>query len=153
MTGPGAANTVHPIPSPPPGTVTISNGANTVQIRDGTGGVTVSSSRPGTITVTNGSESQTLSGGSLTISGAKGIGGDKSVQVGAVNGEGRAAVAIAPPPPPPPGKPCCSDQFDSGFASGVDNVIKGISDFGHGVAHGFQGGPAPPPTTSTTTQY
>ena len=100
MPGPGAANTVHPISSPPAGTVTISNGVNSVQIKDGTGGVTVSSTRPGTITVSNGSESKTLSGSSLTVSGAKGIGSGQGVQVGTKNGEGRTVVAIKPVTPP-----------------------------------------------------
>jgi hypothetical protein len=124
VTGLGAANTVRPIPSPPPSTVTISNGVSSVQIKDGAGGVTVSSSRAGTITVSNGTESQTLAGGALTISGAKGIGGGQNIQVGAANGEGRTVVAIKPPTTT---VPVDTSKAPPGVTVGDDAVFVGKS--------------------------
>ena len=146
VSGPGGSNTIHPIPSPPPGTVTITNGVTTYQIPNGAGGVSVSSNSPGTITVTNGTETRTLNGGSLTVSGAIGVGGSKDVEVGPRNGEGSTVVAIKPPPTPP----VYQGEDLRAFSRGT--VLDGIADFGYGRTHGFAPGPAPPPTTSTTTQ-
>ncbi|OKO74906.1 hypothetical protein [Bradyrhizobium sp. AS23.2] len=96
------ANTIHPIPSLPAGNVTVSNGVTKYEIPNGAGGVSAYSSSPGKITVTNGKDSVTLNGGTVTISGnALGVGGDKSIQVGARNGEGKTVVSVAPTPVAP----------------------------------------------------
>lgn len=96
------ANTIHPIPSPPAGNVTVSNGVTKYEIPNGAGGVSAYSSGPGKITVTNGKDSVTLNGSSVTVSGnALGVGGDKSIQVGARNGEGKTVVSVAPTPKAP----------------------------------------------------
>jgi hypothetical protein len=92
VSGPGAVNTIHPIASPPPHTVTISDGVNTFQIPDGAGGVTVTSTRPGTITVSNGVQTQTLSGIKMTISGALGVGVAKGIQVGRPDAPGSTVI-------------------------------------------------------------
>ena len=111
--------------------------------------MSVYSDKPGTITVTNGKESTTLSGGSLTLSGnVVGVGGGQGVEVGPRNGEGNTVVAIKPEPPPPASRPI--ENFEGN--NPVLNILKGVNDFGYGVAHGFAPGPAPGPTTSTIQQ-
>jgi hypothetical protein len=96
------ANTIHPIMSPPAGNVTVSNGVTKYEIPNGPGGVSAYSSSPGQITVTNGKDKVTLNGGTVTVSGnALGVGGDKSIQVGAKNGEGKTVVSVAPTPKAP----------------------------------------------------
>lgn len=93
-------NTIHPIPSPPAGNVTVSNGVTKYEIPDGAGGVSAYSSAPGKITVTNGKDSVTLNGSSVTVSNALGVGAAQSnVHVGARNGEGKTVVSVAPTPP------------------------------------------------------
>lgn len=92
-----ALNTIHPIPSPPAGNVTVSNGVTKYEIPNGAGGVSAYSSGPGKITVTNGKDSVTLNGSSVTVSNALGVGAaQNNVQVGARNGEGKTVVSVAP---------------------------------------------------------
>ena len=130
----GAMNAIHPIASPTPHKVTISNGVNSLQIDDGAGGVTVSSNSPGTITVSNGHDSQTLSGGTLTVSGALGIGSGNGVQVGPTNGEGKTVIALTPPPPPPAAEPSHVISHP-GILSGISDAIgDGLDSVGHGIA-------------------
>lgn len=127
-------NAIHPIASPTPHKVTISNGVNSLQIDDGAGGVTVSSNSPGTITVSNGHNSQTLSGGTLTVSGALGIGSGNGVQVGPTNGEGKTVIALTPPPPPPAAEPGHVISHP-GILSGISDAIgDGLDSVGHGIA-------------------
>jgi transcriptional regulator with XRE-family HTH domain len=145
----------HPAPGTnPPTVVTVSNGVSTYQLQNGPGGVAVYSDRPGSITVTNGTESKTLTGGSLTLSGTViGVGAGQNIEVGTRNNEGNTVVAIKPEPPPATPLPNGgNNDFRSGGGVGVD-ILNGVSDFGYGLTHGFAPGPAPPPTTSTTTQY
>ena len=167
-TGTGMTNTIHPITSPPPGTVTISNGVTTYQIPNGAGGVSAFSGNPdeGWITITNGTESRSLKGGSVTVSGAIGIGGDANdIEVGSPNGEGKTVVAIrphpapaAPPAPPVPGH--VTGGPEGGFFGALGNSIL---DAGKAVGRGAVdvisvGGPTPgtpgagEPKTSTSTQ-
>ena len=98
-----AANTIHPIPSPPAGNVTVSNGVTKYEIPNGAGGVSAYSSGAGKITVTNGKDSVTLNGSSVTVSNALGVGAaQNNVQVGARNGEGKTVVSVAPQKAPTP---------------------------------------------------
>jgi hypothetical protein len=150
--GTAGTNTIHPIvgpAAPTGGLVTVSNGGSKVQIPNGPGGVAVYSTSPGMITVTNGTTSETLPGGSVTLSGnVIGVAGGNNVQVGARNQEGNTVVAIAPDAPPPP-RPQNNDAFGDHTFGGI---FKGVEDFGYGLTHGFAPGPAPGPTTSTVTQ-
>ncbi len=140
----------------PTGNVTVSNGKDSYEISNGPGGVAVYSGKAGTITVTNGKESRTLNGGSVTLSGnVIGVGAAQNVQVSARNGEGRTTIAIRPQEPAPPaGNGANSDDSRARFEDETvgGHVLQGILDFGYGVSHGFSGGPAPPPKTSTSTQ-
>jgi hypothetical protein len=89
---PVAVNTIHPIASPPPHMVTLSDGTNTFQMPDGAGGVTVTSHGPGQITVSNGVQTQTLHGIKVTISGALGVGVPKSIGTGPRQADGSVVV-------------------------------------------------------------
>ena len=99
--GPGAINTIHPIPSPPPapvtgsgkGIVTVSDGkGNSIIIPDHGTGVTVTSGGPGHVTISNGVESRTVSGIALTISGANAVAVDKSLGTGPRKADGSVVV-------------------------------------------------------------
>jgi hypothetical protein len=135
-------NTIHPIPSPPAGNVTISNGVTKYEIPNGAGGVSAYSSDPGKITVTNGKDSVTLNGGSVTVSNALGVGAaQNNVQVGARNGEGKTVVSVAPTPeaPTPRGTVTGFDMPGGPVAKTALKIIDAvpIATFGPPIAAGY----------------
>jgi hypothetical protein len=140
-------------------TVTISNGSTKVDIPNGPGGLIISSNSPGTITVFNGTTSQTLRGGSITLSGAGVASGSVFTQTTPglqtrklTNGD--VSIAVNPPPPgqaKPAGKTPTEDGSLGaelkGAAKDLGNEIEHLGDY-------LSWGSATPahPKTSTTTQ-
>jgi hypothetical protein len=129
-----AANSIHPIASPPAGNVTVSNGVTKYEIPNGAGGVSAYSSGPGKITVTNGKDSVTLNGSSVTVSNALGVGAaQNNVQVGARNGEGKTVVSVAPQKTPAPAAGDITTGPGSVTVTGKD-VLKTFGKVTDGVA-------------------
>lgn len=88
------------------GVATISNGVSKATVPNLEGGLLVTSKTPGTITVSNGTNSVTLPGGSVTLSGARSVGGGADVQiVRQPNGDITIAAKPSPAPTPPPLQP------------------------------------------------
>jgi hypothetical protein len=170
--------------TPPLATVRISNGTSTSLIKDAPGGLLVTSTSPGTITISNGKNSVTFPNEAVSLSGAVSVGAGAGVQVfREKNGD---IVALAKPPAPPapapmPPGPVVRDHRPGGNAShvtvtghhdsGVLDTIGGaikdvggaIKDAGKAVIEApfAHGGPTPgtpaavdisAPKTSTTTQ-
>jgi len=102
VTGPGANNTIHPIPgTAAAGTVPrAGNGiirvtdqkGNSIIIPDHGTGVTVTNAGPGRVTISNGVESRTVSGIALNISGASAVAVDKSLGTGRPPADGSTVV-------------------------------------------------------------
>ncbi len=91
------------------GVATVSNGVSKATVPNLEGGLLVTSKTPGTITVSNGTNSVTLPGGSVTLSGARSVGGGADVQI-VRQPNGNITVAAKPlapaptqPTPPPSG--------------------------------------------------
>jgi hypothetical protein len=88
------------------GVATVSNGVSKATVPNLEGGLLVTSRTPGTITVSNGTNSVTLPGGSVTLSGARSVGGGADVQiVRQPNGDITVAAKPSPAPIPPPLQP------------------------------------------------
>jgi hypothetical protein len=102
------------------GVATISNGVSKATVPNLEGGLLVTSKTPGTITVTNGTNSVTLPGGSVTLSGARSVGGGADVQIiRQPNGDITVAAkpsAPAPTPGPTPGAPTTGGSHSGGPA-------------------------------------
>jgi len=89
------------------GVATVSNGVSKATVPNLEGGLLVTSKTPGTITVSNGTNSVTLPGGSVTLSGARSVGGGADVQI-VRQPNGDITVAAKPPaatPAPQPSGP------------------------------------------------
>ncbi len=99
--GPTAVNTIHPIPSPT-APVTVGSGNGIVRVTDRNGnsiiipdhgtGVAVTPAGPGKVTISNGSDSRTVSAIDVTISGAKTVSVDKSLETGPRRADGSVNV-------------------------------------------------------------
>jgi hypothetical protein len=150
----------HPTPGTnPPSVVTVSNGLTKIEIQNGPRGVSFYSGNPepGWLTVTNGTESSSIRGGSVTLSGAIGIGGDPNdIEVGPPTANGDRAVAIRPSAPPVPGHVPGGRGILGAIGGAVKDAGKAI---GRGAVDVISvGGPTPgtpgagEPTTSTSVQ-
>jgi hypothetical protein len=151
---------MHPTPGTnPPSVVTVSNGLTKIEIQNGPRGVSFYSGNPepGWLTVTNGTESSSIRGGSVTVSGAIGIGGDPNdIEVGPPTANGDRAVAIRPSAPPVPGHLTGGRGILGAIGGAVKDAGKAI---GRGAVDVISvGGPTPgtpgagEPTTSTSVQ-
>jgi hypothetical protein len=161
--------------------VKISNGVSTASIATGAG-LTVASHAPGTITISNGTNSVTLPGGSVVVSGVGSVASGGGVQI-VRHPNGDIAVAAAAPPAAPAPAPAAPPLRGGLTGTGPIDEIKGIAgqaadvgrqlgqipggikdagiqagkDIGNGLVDlgkGFIsiGGPSAPPKTSTSTQ-
>ncbi len=178
MTGPGAGNTVHPIPgsaapsgSQARGTVTGSGKGivtvtdargNSFIIPDHGGGVAVLKTPEGGIKISNGVESRPLTGVKLTISGARTVSVEPGIQVGPAQADGSTVVMV-------PLGTVTGGPGPGGVIGGFGTAIKdGAKAVGNGILEGgdavekslgifqFEGKaenePPPGPATSTIQQ-
>jgi hypothetical protein len=109
------------------GVATVSNGVSKATVPNLEGGLLVTSRTPGTITVSNGTNSVTLPGGSVTLSGARSVGGGSDVQIvrqpnGDITVAAKPSATPAPTPPPlhpsgpTPGAPAAGGNHSTGPA-------------------------------------
>ncbi len=99
------------------GVATVSNGVSKATVPNLEGGLLVTSKTPGTITVSNGTNSVTLPGGSVSLSGARSVGGGADVQI-VRQPNGDITVAAAPPRAPAPGTPTAGQPAPANPAPG-----------------------------------
>jgi hypothetical protein len=162
---PAATKPVPPA-TPPLATVKISNGVTTSLIKDAPGGLLVTSTSPGTITISNGKNSVTFPNEAVSLSGAVSVGAGAGVQ--AFREKTGDIVVRLPQPPAPPTPPPAAKLPHPGTVTGgpeggfLSALGHGIENGGKSIVDGFFsiGSPTPgtpgagvqAPKTSITTQ-
>ena len=119
-------------PSPGYTSVTLSNGVTTSAIFNGKG-LTVTSTSPGTITVSNGTNSVTMPGGSMNLSGAVSVQAGAGVQL-VRHPNGDVTVAANPTVASGPTKPSGGAQAGPPGVTAADNFKELGKVAGNGLA-------------------
>jgi hypothetical protein len=159
-TQPAATKPVPPA-TPPLATVKISNGVTTSLIKDAPGGLLVTSTSPGTITISNGKNSVTFPNEAVSLSGAVSVGAGAGVQAfREKNGDIVVRLPQPPAPPTPPTPPPAAKLPHPGTVTGgPEGGFLGA--IGHAIGDGIltiespiaaHAGPKTEPKTSTSTQ-